>query len=219
MSCSHPSKDIPSLPDEIANQEVNQCLNYKKNVLEMAFDSRPEFASNILEQFDLAQGFKQEKQQLIKGILGSCDSQRIKIFNSNFKQISRCDLGFSELTFFQKAVEKMRKRQWPLEMDLEAKRQAIQYITYFSDQRHHSLLDRLIALSILDELSAYSIVSQSLHPEIKKILLEAQDFIFHLEKQVLKNKELNCENLDTLEQEIKYSQEVGHKLKRLLQRI
>ena len=185
----------------------------------MAFDSRPKYALKILEQFDLSQGFKKEKQELIKGILTYCNAQRIKDFNTNFMHLGRCDLGFSELTFFQIAVERIRKRQWPLEMELEAKRQAIQYVTYFSDNRDHSLLDRLIALSLLDELSAYSIVSPLLHSEIKTILLQSQDFIRSLEGQISKNKELHCDNLNILEKEIKYSQLVGQKLKTLLQKI
>ena len=217
-SCAQaPQKKLP-LPFSILDTQVNKCLRYKKEVLDLAFDSRPEVAQNTLEKFDLKAGFKEEKEQLISGILSSCDEERVKRFQHNYNQISRCELGFSELSFFQLAVEKMRKRQWPLEMDLEAKRLALEYVTFYSTSKNYPLLDRLIALSILDELSAYSIVPLELHNDLKAILIESQEFIKKLE-QINKSKQISCDNLKIMEEEIKYSQSVGEKLRKLLQKI
>lgn len=207
LSCAQTSKKKTPLPFAILETQVNKCLSYKKEVLE----------NTSLNKFELKAGFKDEKEQFITGILSFCDEERIKKFQYSYDQISRCDLGFSELVFFQSVIQKIRKRDWPITEELEAKRIVKEYIMYYSTTKNHPLLDRLIALSVLDEMSVYSVIPFDLHSQIKQIILESQDFILNLEKS-LTSKNISCENLEGLRKEIFYSQEIGRKIKGLIKK-
>ena len=224
-------KESRLIPVNISEKQILECHQYQKSVLDAAYtqvkgskNSELNFVRNvntareILGKFDLSMGLNEPKAHIIQNILHHCDPQLLKVFDDQNKLLGKCNLMFSELNFFQALALGLKKYSWPVDLKLEGKKIALDYVTHFS-QGDFSLLDRLVALSVLDELSVNHIVNEDLHKEIKIIMDESKLYVEGLERRLSKNKEQSCESLEVIREESVYSQIVSVKIRNLLKRI
>jgi hypothetical protein len=112
----------------------------------------------------------------------------------------------------------INKYSWPLDLKLEGKKIALDYVRHFSEG-NFSLVSRLVALSVLDELSINHIVNKDLHKEIKRIMDESKLYVEGLERKFNKENERNCNSLEIFREESIYSRIVSVKMRRILERI
>jgi hypothetical protein len=125
---------------------------------------------------------------------------------------------FSELNYFQSLALALNKYQWPTILKLEAKKIAIDYVRYYSEDTY-PLLNRLIALSVLDELSVNKVVNQNLHIEIKNLMQESRIYVEGLRLKLNKDPGISCASLSIIRDELDYSNQIAQKIKHLLTRI
>lgn len=229
-ACSQtPSKQNVKLEEvKISQNEVNSCLEYQKNVLDEAYRRKegsaieftrdPKKARELLSKFDMDKGLTKKKSKLVQNILKKCDPELVKKFVEDFKTLGACNTTFSELNFFQGLAEGLRKYPWPTDLKLEGKKVALDYVRYFSEG-HYPLLNRLVALSVLDELSVNKIVDEDLHQDIKKLMQDSQIFVENLKSKVNKDPTLTCDSLTVIRDELNYSDGLKAKIKEFLARI
>ncbi len=91
-------------------------------------------------------------------------------------------------------------------------------MTYFSEG-HFPLLNRLVALSVLDELSVNEVVNKDLHNEIKVLMQESREYVEGLRLKLNKDPGLSCESISIIRDELSYSNIVAQKMKNFLARI
>ena len=228
VACSQTPKVKKVEVVRISSEDINSCLDYQKNIIDLSYtinrDNSVQFtrdfnlARAVIAQFDIEKSLTKPKAQLVQNILSDCDEEKIKIFNSELKRVSQCSTMWSELNFFQGLSVAMKKYPWPTDLQFEAKKLALDYVRYYSEGSF-PLIQRLIALSVLDELSVNMIVNKELHSEIKAQILESQRYVGGLQMKMKKDPSLSCEGLSVVEEELKYSNEVAKKLQSLLTRI
>lgn len=227
-ACSQtPKEDFPKNV-RITGSEIQSCRDYKQDVLDRGFkvdkDGNPEFtrdlnlAREVLAKFDHSQGLTNKSVGLFKNIIHECNDEAMKRFNEEYSKTEACVLIMHELQFFQGLAFALKKYPWPTDLQLEGKKVALDYIRYYA-QGEYPLLNRLIALSALDELSVNQVVNESLHPEIKNIMLESQAYVQNLKGRFKQSRTLNCEKMDIVRDELAYSQTIAEKLRELLKRI
>ncbi len=215
----------------ISEKQISECHQYQKTVLDAAYTQTKgsqnsdlffvhdiDTAREILGEFNLSKGLTEPKAQIVQNILHRCDPQLLIAFDDQNKLLGKCNLMFSELNFFQALALGLRKYSWPVDLKLEGKKIALDYVKYFSEG-HFSLLDRLVALSVLDELSVNRIVNEDLHNEIKSLMNDSRVYVARLESQSMTNQPRTCESLGITRKELDYSQIVSVKMRNLLKRI
>lgn len=234
-SCAQTTKkDEPKLePVNVTAEDILACQDYQKLVLERAYtESKPKgaksaevnftkdvkLAREVLGKFDINVGLTKPKSNLVQNILKQCDASSIKKFDSDYKQISHCSLMFAELNYFQSLAVALRKYPWPTDLKLEGKKVALDYVRYFSEGKF-PLLNRLVALSVLDELSVNQIVNKDLHQEVVVLMQESRAYVEGLRLKLTKDPGLSCESLGIIRDELAYSDLVGSKMKDFLTRI
>lgn len=227
-ACSTPKHEVKFEPVRISTNAVQVCQTYQKSILDHAYvihkDDSVQFtrdvnlARAILQRFDVEKGLTTQKAAMVQNILKFCDAEKIKTFNEEYKRVGGCSLMFSELNFFQGLAFAIKKYPWPMDLTLEGKKVALDYVRYFS-QGHFPLLNRLIALSVLDELSVNQIVNKDLHPEIKIVMEESQSYMKGLKMKLNKDPTLSCESLDIIREELVYADTIGLKMQDFLTRI
>ena len=158
------------------------------------------------------------KSNLVQNVLKHCDEAAIKKFNGDSLRVQRCNPTIAEIHFFQGLAKAIRTYSWPTDLKLEGKKVALDYVSFFSEG-HYPLLSRLIAISVLDELSVNKIVNEDLHREIKQIVNDSQLFVEGLRGRMTKDPALTCESVAIIRDELGYSDEVAKKIKNLLSRI
>lgn len=230
MSCSQAPKNNPVKIEEvrISPKAIQACLVYQKSTLDQAYtvqqDNTVHFtrdfnlARALIQNFDIEKGLSKPRATLVQNILQQCDEEKIKIFNDEYKRTGSCSLMWSELNFFQGLSVAIKKYPWPADLQLEGKRIALDYVRYYS-QGHYPLLNRLVALSVLDELSVNQIVNQDLHPDIKLLMQESQAYVKGLKMKLNKDPALSCDSLQIMREELSYSDDVGKKMQAFLTRI
>ena len=219
------------VPIHVSNEQIKSCIDYQKTTLDKAyrvvkkktgseiiFEDRPKDARKFLANFDQTKGLVKPKSQLVQNILASCNPELIKQFDQEYKRLSDCSLLFSELNYFQSLAEGMRKYSWPIDLKLEAKKVALDYVAYFTEG-NYPLLNRLVALSVLDELSVNQVINKDLHPEIKQLMQDSRNYVEGLRSKLNNEPKLTCNGLDVIRDELNYSKSVGEKLKEFLKRI
>lgn len=232
-ACSQMSKQAQPkiVPVNISDADLQQCITYQKNVLDRAYstpkglkDGQPEFTKDIkaarkfLGQFDVSAGLSKPKVQLVSNIINQCDPVAIKEFDNQYKSLGKCSLMFSELNYMQSLAAALNTYKWPTDLKLEGKKVAVDYVKYFSDGTF-PLLNRLVALSVLDELSVNQVVNKELHNEIKTVMQESRSYVESLRQKLNKDTGLSCEGLDIIRDELAYSDVVGKKMINFLKRI
>lgn len=231
LSCSQmDKKEIPDRPVRVTDAQVEECLEYQKDVLDIAYvevkgrnGSEYEFTKDLFEarksfqKNDLSKSLIKSKVAMINNILNSCNEDKIKKFNHDFKIFSRCSLMNSELNYFQ-ALAQALGRPWPMMLKLEGKKVAIDYVRYFSTGQF-PLLERIVALSVLDELSINQVVNKDLHQEIKELMLQTHHYVESLKNEINRDTYLSCESAEIMRQDLDYSAMVGKKMRELLARI
>ena len=233
FSCTQISKktQIPDIPVSIADSQIKECLNCQKNVLDKAYNevkgtkySEYVFtkdvreAREILAQFDVSKGLSKSKAIVTNNILNNCSESRIKQFELDYKILGECSLMFSELNFFQSLAVAIRKNKWPIDLRLEAKKVALDYVRYFSEGSF-PLLNRLVALSVLDELSVNQVVNKDLHPEIKVLMQDSRLYVEALRMKLNKEPGLKCQSLEIVREELAYSDLMAKKIQNFLTRL
>jgi hypothetical protein len=233
VACSQTPKSNESqiVPVNISEKEILECQQYQKTVIDKAYrpvkgvkgtemrftmDSRE--AREMLAQFDFKKGLPEPRAQLVTNILNQCDEKLLQEFDQKYKTMGRCTLMFSELNYFQSLIYALKNYAWPTDLQLEAKKVALDYVSFFA-QGQFPLLNRLIALSVLDEMSVNEIVNKELHSEIRVLMGESQNYVEGLRLKLAKDKGLSCESLDIIREELNYSQLVSEKMQKFLKRI
>ena len=224
-------REFKHIPVKISDKQLLECREYQKKVLEASYsqikgskNSEQYFvqdentAREMLAQFNLSIGLNRPKAQNIQNILHHCDVQSLKIFDEQNKLLGKCDLMFTELNFFQALALGINKYSWPVDLKLEGKKIALDYVRHFSGG-NFPLVSRLVALSVLDELSVNHIVNKDLHKEIKRIMDESKLFVEGLERKFNKENEGNCDSLENIREESIYSQIISVKMREILERI
>lgn len=232
-ACSQtPKKDEAKVvPINISEREIQQCQQYQKSVLdkayrqvkasrgtEMKFTMDVSEARELLAKFDVTKGLPEPRAHLVKNILVQCDEKLLQDFDQKYKVLGRCNLMFSELNFFQSLINGLKKYGWPTDLQFEGKKIALDYVRFFA-QADFPLLNRLIALSVLDEMSVSEIVNKELHSEIKLVMEESKNYVEGLRLKLAKDKVLSCNSLDIIQDEFNYSRSVGEKMQNFLKRI
>lgn len=230
-SCSQINqKEMKDLPVRVTDSQINECLNYKKEVLDNVYaeikvknGSDYVFTKDLIEvrssfqRFDLSKSLIKSKVTMISNILNSCNDERIKKFNEDFKIFGHCSLMNSELNYFQ-ALAKALKRPWPMILKLEGKKIAVDYVRYFSSGKF-PLLERVVALSVLDELSINEVINKDLHNEIKTLMLETHYYVESLKNKINQETDLSCASAEIIRLDLEFSDIVGKKMRDLLTRI
>ncbi len=230
-SCSQiKQKEFQDVPVRVTDAQVDECLDYKKEVLdnvysEIKVESGSDYiftkslseARSSFQKFDLSKSLIKSKVTMINNILNSCNEEKIKKFNEDFKIFGRCSLMNSELNYFQ-ALAKALGRPWPMILKLEGKKLAVDYVRYFSAGRF-PLLERVVALSVLDELSINQVINKDLHNEIKTLMLETHYYVESLKHKINQESHLSCESAEVIRLDLEYSDVVGKKMRDLLRRI
>lgn len=229
LSCAQAPKKAAFLKVEvfISEADVEACIDYQKTVLDPSFAIKKDvlvftpdqkIARRALSSFDIEKGLVKPKAQMVENILNQCDSDLIKKFDSEFNRAGKCSVMIAEWNFFQGLAQALNKYPWPTDLKLEGKKVALDYVRYFSEGQF-SLLNRLIALSVLDELSVNKVVNEGLHPEIKKLMNESQVYVEGLRSKLSKDPKLTCDSLTIIRDELIYSEKVGKKILEFLTRI
>ncbi len=227
-ACSQTKKEAPIKDVRITGNEIQNCREYKENVVKKGFSidkkGNIEFtrdqtlARDVLSNFDTTQGLTSKTIDLYKNIIRECTVESMKRFNEEFNKTDTCVLYMDEMQFFQGLALALKKYPWPTDLQLEGKKVALDYIRYYSEG-DFPLLNRLIALSALDELSVNQIVNEKLHPEIKEIMLDSQNYVQNLKNKFKDSRNLDCDKMDIVRDELAYSEDVGKKIRELLKRI
>ena len=230
LACSQIEKKTESNVEvvRVTTDQIDQCLDYQKNIIDLSYtinrDNSVQFtrdfnlARAVIAQFDMDKALSKPRATMVQNILKVCDEEKIKEFNADLKRIGRCSPMWSELNFFQGLSTALKKYPWPTDLQLEGKKVALDYVRYYADG-HYPLINRLVALSVLDELSVNQIVNKDLHPEIKIQMQEAQRYVEGLRMKLTKNPEVSCGNLTIMREELTYADLVGKKINSLLTRI
>lgn len=233
LSCSLQDKKNESRIEEVkyTQTDISNCLEYQKMFLDSAFtqvESQKgidivfikdvKLARFYLGQFDLRLGLSKPKSMLVQNILKQCNESLIKEFDKKYKELAQCTPLYSELNYFQALSIALQKNSWPVDLKLEGKKIALDYVRHFSKDSY-PLLNRLAALSVLDELSVNQIVNKDLHPEIKTLMLSSGVYVESLRKKMNQDKGFNCESLHIIRDELNYSDHVAKKLQDFLDRI
>lgn len=212
-----PTQEV--IPVIITESQISSCQQYQKEVLDQAFRTVDLSANHeSLKNFDVSKGLPKERAQLVSNILKQCDEEKIKDFDQRYKAFARCSLMFSELNYFQGLVKGWMKYDWPTQLKLESKQVALDYVRYFSEG-NYPLLNRLVALSVLDELSVSGMVERSLHAEIKNLMEESRLYVEGLRIKLNQDQGLSCQSLGIIRDELEYSTKVSLKMKDFLKRI
>ena len=227
-SCSQTPKKEKKQEVRISPRAIEVCQDYQKNIIDQSYtiqkDNSVQFTRDInlaravLSQFDIEKSLAKQRATMVQNILSECNQDKIQIFNSEFKRVGSCSIMFSELNFFQGLAVAIKKYPWPTDLQLEAKGIALDYVRYYSED-HYPLLNRLIALSVLDGLSVNHIVNKDLHNQIKALILESQNYVQGLQMKINKDPTLTCNSLQIVRDEFSYSDELGNKMKDLLNRL
>lgn len=230
VACSQTPKKEPIKIEEVrvSTKAIEACQIYQRSILDQAYlvhkDNSVQFtrdynlARALIQNFDMEKALSKPKATMMQNILLQCDEEKIKTFNSELKRVGKCSLIISELIFFQALAVAIKKYPWPADLQLEGKRIALEYVRYYS-QGNYPLINRLVALSVLDELSVNQIVNKDLHPEIKNLMHESQAYVQGLKMKLNKDPALSCESLQVMREELSYSGELGQKMQALLLRI
>lgn len=232
-SCSQFSKKNETQigPVKVSENEIQECRQYQKTVLDRAysevkgsknadiyFTKDIKLAREVLQKFDVKVGLIKPKADLVQNILHQCDAESIKEFDQKYKLLGKCFLMFSELNYFQSLAVAIKQYPWPADLKLEGKKVAVDYVKYFSEGEY-PLLNRLVALSVLDELSVNEVVNKDLHNEIKILMHESRAYVEGLRVKLNKDPGLSCDSLGIIRDELAYSDVVAKKLKNFLERI
>jgi hypothetical protein len=233
LSCSSQNQKKESQIEEVkyTQSDINQCLEYQQKFLDSAFTAHEnkkgidvvfikdvKLARLYLSKFDVRLGLTTPKSLLVQNILKQCNDNSIKKFDQQYKELAQCTPLYSELNYFQALSKALQENSWPVDLKLEGKRVALDYVRHFSEGSF-PLLNRLVALSVLDELSVNQIVNKDLHPEIKTVMLDAGIYVEGLRKKMNQDKGFNCTSLHIIRDELNYSDQVAMKLKSFLDRI
>jgi hypothetical protein len=232
-SCSQFSKKPETQIVEVkfSETDIQECRDYQKTVLDRAytevkgsptseiyFTKDPKLAREVIGKFDIKFGLTKTKADLVQNILHQCDNKRIKEFDDKYKMLGKCSLMFSELNYFQSLAVALKKYPWPTDLKLEGKKVSLDYVKYFSEG-NFPLLNRLVALSVLDELSANEIVNKDLHDEIKVVMQESRTYVEGLRLKLNKDPGLSCDSMGIIRDELAYSDLVAKKMISFLARI
>lgn len=231
LSCSQVEKKKEPVPVRYTSTDIQECQNYQKNVLDksykevkvnnaivLAFTNDQAEARKSFAEFDINKGLTKIKAGLVTNILNSCDDESVKKFDQEYKGLAGCNLMFSELNYFQSLASGLNKYPWPTDLRLEGKKIAVDYVRYFSEGQF-PLLNRLVALSVLDELSINQIVNKELHSEIKVLMEESRIYVEGLRQKLNKDPGLTCDSLDVIQEELIYSDSVAKKMQGFLKQI
>lgn len=231
-SCSNQKieKNHQPKPVNFSEADIKECHEYESTVLrrayrevlghqrnELVFTSNAFEARELLSKFDVTKGLTIPRANLVHNILLNCTPEKALKFNEEYKALSACSLIFSELSFFQALSQGLNKFPWTAELKLEARKVALDYVSFYS-KGDFPLLNRLIALSVLHELSVNQIVGQNLHSDIKIIMEDSQKYVEGLRGK-LKGSGLTCESLEVMREELDYSKKVAKQMQELLKRI
>lgn len=227
VSCAQSPK-VTKKEVRLTTSDLNSCLAYKKNVLDAAYTLKKngsveftrdaDLARTFLNQFDSSQSLSQVRAQMVQNILNDCRDDNVAAFNAEFYRANSCEVLFSELNFFQGLAFGLQKYYWPTDLKFEGKKVALDYVRYYSEG-DFPLLNRLVALSVLDELSVNQVVNPKLHVEIKEIMSSAQQYVEGLKQKVNPGPTLSCASFDVIREELAYSKKVGSKVQELLKKI
>lgn len=235
VSCSQFSqKAAPKQePVKISMSEVNECRQYQQDVLdkayrevknkkkktsELMFNPNRYEARALISKFDVEKGLTKKKSALVSNILNQCNGDLIKKFDQDYKTLGTCSLMFSELSYFQSLASALKNFPWPTDLKLEGKKVALDYVRYFSEG-DFPLLNRLVALSVLDELSVNEVVNKNLHNEIKVVMEESRIYVEGLRAKLNQDPSLSCDSLGVIREELEYSRQVAKKMQGFLARI
>lgn len=218
-------------PIRYSSNDIETCRQYQREVLDssykeikanddivIVFNHDVNQARASFENFDVRKGLIEIKGGLIENILRSCDEASLRQFDQDYKNLAGCQLMFSELRYFQSLASALNRYPWPMALKLEGKKVALDYVRFFADGKY-PLLNRLIALSVLDELSVNQVVNRDLHSQIKHLMEDARKYVGQLQKKVTKRGSLSCEDLDIMSEELIYSEEVAKKMQGFLKQI
>ncbi len=233
IGCTH-FKDKPIPKDEpfkITETEIQECKDYKKNILQKAFREikskksvdlvfvkDPQEAQSFLQKFDVSKGLMSQKSIMVKNIINYCDDERVKKFDQDYKAFGSCSLMFSELSYFQALSVALKDYRWPTLLKLEGKKVALDYVRFFAEGSY-PLLNRLVALSVLDELCSNGIINKELHKEVKVIMDQSRDYVETLRTRLTNDPGLSCKSIDIVRDELEYSNKVATKMKEMLKQI
>lgn len=228
FSCAHkaPTK-APSNDAEVklTEKDIRECKAYENEVLmsargneKMVFAEDETSARSFLNRFDVTKGLPTVKAGLVNSILRDCSEERMNNFDVMYKFVNRCTLTFSELEYFQTLAVALKTYRWPIDLKLEGKKVALDYVKFFSEG-DFPLVNRLVALSVLDELSVNKIVNEKLHSEIRQHMSDAKTYVESLQLKVENEQALSCRSLSIMKEELEYSSKVSKTIKDLLTRI
>jgi hypothetical protein len=232
-ACSQIAKKTPAqdIPVKISETNLVECRNYQKNVLDKAYKEEKKGkkseliftkdlkeARTLISSFDVTKSLVEQKSLMIKNILNHCDQDRIKKFDQEYKNYSSCSLMFSELNYFQALAVALHKYKWPTILKLEGKKVGLDYVRFYS-QGSFPLLNRLVALSVLDELSVNQVVNKDLHQEIKNLMQESRTYVEGLRVKLNKDPGLSCESMSIIQEELDYSNLVAKRMQEFLKKI
>jgi hypothetical protein len=215
---------VTPLQVKFTEQDLSQCHQYEQKVLLDAVSGESDFAKDeklarkYLTDFDVNKGFPVAKANLVKGIIQSCSVDRVKQFDAAYKSLNRCSLTFSEMGYFQSLAVALRSYRWPTDLKLEGKKVALDYVRFYANG-DFPLINRLVALSVLDELSVNQVVDVNLHSEIKQHMMDARTYVESLRAKLDSDPELSCESINIIREELEYSSALSLKLQDLLKRI
>lgn len=199
-------------------------MQYEQKILIGAVSGESDFAKDedmarkYLSEFDINKGLPVAKANLVKGIIQHCSQERVKEFDATYKALNRCSLTFSEMGYFQSLAGALKSYRWPVDLKLEAKKVALDYVRFYADG-DFPLINRLVALSVLDELSVNQVVDVNLHPEIKQHMMDARGYVESLRAKLDSDPELSCDSINIIREELEYSNALSKKLQNLLKRI
>ncbi len=230
-SCSQTGRKKAQEPVVTSDKEILECREYQSSILdkaykevkfdrgiELVFENDTTLARKYLSGFEADKSLTIKRANLVQNIILDCNTDALKKFDEEYKRLGKCQVMFSELNYFQSLASALHKYPWPVDLKLEGKKVALDYVRYYAEG-HFPLLNRLVALSVLDELSVNQVVNKDLHQKIKLEMEEAQAYVAGLRQKLNRDPKMTCEGIDIIRDELAYSDKVAAKMKEFLNKI
>lgn len=230
-ACSQTGKKKAVEPVQVSDKEIQECREYQSTILdkgykevksdrgiELVFENDTTLARKYLGGFEAEKSLTQKRATLVQNIISDCSAETLKKFDEDYKRLGSCQVMFSELNYFQSLASALHKYPWPTDLKLEGKKVALDYVRYYAEGQF-PLLNRLVALSVLDELSVNQVVNKDLHQKIKLQMEEAQAYVEGLRQKLNRDPRMTCDGLDIIRDELAYSDKVAAKMKEFLNKI
>jgi len=226
MGCSSFKGPTP-IPYSVSQDDLDQCLKYKQDILDESvivkqgtahFIEAIPYVRESFYQFKLKESIRSINTAATMHLVNNCNESNLKKFTEIASSSQQCELSFYELNYFQALTSALKKYDWPIDVKLEGKKLALDYVKTIAKD-NHMLVDRMIALSVLYEMSINNLIDYRIADRAKKYISSIQTKLLFLSEKTSANQILSCDNLDGLKEELALSRDAGIELNSILDKI